>query len=80
MVVPEKGSTYNQSLPPDSLWLKFPKPGITPANKTYAYTFRGEIVDVEDNEIDLKVSTFNNIGMLPGISINPTKIGKYFQP
>jgi sodium/hydrogen exchanger-like protein 6/7 len=56
MVVPESSSTYNQSLPPDSLWLKFPKPGITPANKTYSYIFRGEIVDVEDNEIDLKVS------------------------
>ncbi|KAF4528470.1 hypothetical protein B566_EDAN015932 [Ephemera danica] len=56
VVVPEKGSTYNQSLPPDSLWLKFPKPGASPANKTYAYTFRGEIVDIEDNEIDLKAT------------------------
>lgn len=56
-VVPEKGyNTYNQSLPPDTLWLKhFGSAGPTP-NKTYAYTFRGEIVDVEDNEIDLKAT------------------------
>nr|CAD7428702.1 unnamed protein product [Timema monikensis] len=57
LVVPEPASKYNLSLPPDTLWLHFSNKvgGVTPtSNKTYAYTFRGEIVDVEDNEIDLK--------------------------
>ncbi|XP_046383278.1 sodium/hydrogen exchanger 7 isoform X3 [Ischnura elegans] len=52
----DKGREYNQSYPPDTLWLRFPnKPSTTP-NKTYAYTFRGEIVDLEENEIDLKAT------------------------
>ncbi|GLG94916.1 Sodium/hydrogen exchanger 7 [Gryllus bimaculatus] len=56
-VVPEKGYSYNQSLPPDTLWLRHFGKGAGPTpNKTYAYTFRGEIVDVEDNEIDLKAT------------------------
>lgn len=46
-------------VPPDMLWLKFPmrliNSSIVP-NKTYAYTFRGEIVDVENSEIDLKAT------------------------
>nr|CAD7571950.1 unnamed protein product [Timema californicum] len=59
LVVPEPASKYNLSLPPDTLWLHFSNKvgGVTPtSNKTYAYTFRGEIVDVEDNEIDLKAT------------------------
>ncbi|KAK7863748.1 hypothetical protein R5R35_011151 [Gryllus longicercus] len=56
-VVPEKGYSNNQSLPPDTLWLRHFGKGAGPTpNKTYAYTFRGEIVDVEDNEIDLKAT------------------------
>ncbi|XP_067009188.1 sodium/hydrogen exchanger 6 isoform X2 [Anabrus simplex] len=58
-VAPEKGSTYNESLPPDTLWLHFPGKGSAPQtsiNKTYTYTFRGEILDLEDNEIDLKAT------------------------
>ncbi|CAB3368720.1 Hypothetical predicted protein [Cloeon dipterum] len=54
MVVPEKGSTYNESLPPDFLLLKFPTKNV--GNKTYSYTFRGEIKDIEENEIDLKAT------------------------
>ncbi|XP_069678166.1 sodium/hydrogen exchanger 9 isoform X3 [Periplaneta americana] len=57
-VVPEKDSKYNLSLPPDTLWLRFPNKGGSPPlpNKTYAYAFREEIVDVEDNEMDLKAT------------------------
>ncbi|XP_059483253.1 sodium/hydrogen exchanger 6 isoform X3 [Neocloeon triangulifer] len=55
MVVPEKGSTYNESLPPDFLLMRFPTKTIT-GNKTYSYTFRGEIKDIEENEIDLKAT------------------------
>jgi hypothetical protein len=56
MVVPERGSSFNQSLPPDFLMLRFPSK--TTDNKTYSYTFRGEIKDIEENEIDLKVIQF----------------------
>lgn len=60
-VEPEGESKFNQSLPPDTLWLKFPvhhgvenKDPLT--NKTYAYVFRGQVVDLEENEIDLKAT------------------------
>lgn len=49
---------YNQSLPPDSLWLRFPgnlnDTGST-TNQTYAYTFRGQLIG-NLNEIDLKAT------------------------
>ncbi|XP_050461121.1 sodium/hydrogen exchanger 7 isoform X6 [Cataglyphis hispanica] len=56
-VVPDNTSKYNQSVPPDSLWLRFPedKGGGIVKNKTFAYSFRGEIYK-EDNEIDLKAT------------------------
>lgn len=56
-VVPDNTSKYNQSVPPDTLWLRFPedKGGGIVKNKTFAYSFRGEIYK-EDNEIDLKVN------------------------
>ncbi|XP_046414742.1 sodium/hydrogen exchanger 7 isoform X2 [Neodiprion fabricii] len=57
-VVPEPdGSHYNQSVPPDTLWLRFPesKGDGTTKNKTFAYSFRGEIYK-RDNEIDLKAT------------------------
>lgn len=56
-VHPDKADHYNLSLPPDSLWLRFSTKGASGpvANKTYSYIFRGEIVDLEENEIDLKV-------------------------
>ncbi|XP_075970919.1 na[+]/H[+] hydrogen exchanger 3 isoform X3 [Anticarsia gemmatalis] len=53
---------YNLSVPPDMLRLHFPdklqvSSGEAPVpNKTYAYSFRGEIVNVEQNEIDLKAT------------------------
>ncbi|KAL1464649.1 hypothetical protein WDU94_004277 [Cyamophila willieti] len=56
-VVPENTSQLHQlSLPPDTLWLKFPVKGSSNINKTYGYRFRGEIVDLENNEIDLKAT------------------------
>lgn len=57
MRVQEKNdSSYNQSVPPDSLWLSFPedKGGGNIKNKTFSYSFKGEIYR-EDREIDLKV-------------------------
>ncbi|XP_078039188.1 na[+]/H[+] hydrogen exchanger 3 isoform X4 [Augochlora pura] len=56
-VVPDNSSKYNQSVPPDTLWLRFPedKSGGTIKNKTFAYSFRGEIFK-QDNEIDLKAT------------------------
>lgn len=61
-VVPDNSSKYNQSVPPDTLWLRFPedKGGGIVKNKTFAYSFRGEIYK-EDNEIDLKVNKFSVI-------------------
>ncbi|KAJ0182635.1 hypothetical protein K1T71_002004 [Dendrolimus kikuchii] len=61
-VHPAPDTTYNQSVPPDMLRFHFPdkiqiSPGDAPVpNKTYAYSFRGEIVNVEQNEIDLKAT------------------------
>uniref|UniRef100_A0A1B6KK60 Sodium/hydrogen exchanger n=1 Tax=Graphocephala atropunctata TaxID=36148 RepID=A0A1B6KK60_9HEMI len=57
-VQPDRTDTYNLSLPPDSLWLRFSNKGASGpvVNKTYAYVFRGEIVDLQDNEIDLKAT------------------------
>ncbi|XP_012168112.1 sodium/hydrogen exchanger 7 isoform X7 [Bombus vosnesenskii] len=56
-VVPDNSSKYNQSVPPDTLWLRFPedKGGGVIKNKTFAYSFRGEIYK-QDNEIDLKAT------------------------
>jgi solute carrier family 9 (sodium/hydrogen exchanger), member 6/7 len=53
----EKSATYNESLPPDSLWLKFPG-GLNSSsshNQTYTYTFRGQLIG-NVNEIDLKAT------------------------
>ncbi|XP_029709112.1 sodium/hydrogen exchanger 7 isoform X2 [Aedes albopictus] len=61
-VEPEPDAKFNQSLPPDSLWLvfpgKLPNEANTPtrANKTYSYSFRGEVAKLEENEIDLKAT------------------------
>lgn len=55
----EKSARYNESLPPDSLWLKFPGTLNDTAaiqNRTYAYTFRGQLVGNHINEIDLKAT------------------------
>ncbi|KAM7351103.1 na[+]/H[+] hydrogen exchanger 3 isoform 1-T5 [Cochliomyia hominivorax] len=61
-VEPEPNSKFNQTLPPDTLWLKFPGKLPPPdnseplENKTYAYTFRSQVYDVVENEIDLKAT------------------------
>ncbi|KRT83233.1 Na/H antiporter, partial [Oryctes borbonicus] len=56
MSVVSNDQNYNSSLPPDALSLNFPvKSSSLPKNKTYEYTFRGEI-QLRDNEIDLKAT------------------------
>ncbi|XP_061385773.1 sodium/hydrogen exchanger 6 isoform X1 [Danaus plexippus] len=59
---PAPNTKYNLSVPPDIVRFHFPdtipiSPGEVPVpNKTYAYSFRGEIVNLEQNEIDLKAT------------------------
>ncbi|XP_026319608.1 sodium/hydrogen exchanger 7 isoform X5 [Hyposmocoma kahamanoa] len=59
---PAPDTKYNLSVPPDILRFHFPdkiqiNSGDAPVpNKTYAYSFRGEIVNLEQNEIDLKAT------------------------
>ncbi|CAH0724724.1 unnamed protein product, partial [Brenthis ino] len=59
---PDPDTKYNLSVPPDILRFHFPdkiqiSTGDIPVpNKTYAYSFRGEIVNLEQNEIDLKAT------------------------
>lgn len=60
-VIPEPDVTpYNLSIPPDTLWFEFPgrtHPDDGPKqNKTYAYTFRSQVVGIEENEIDFKAT------------------------
>ncbi|XP_073992559.1 na[+]/H[+] hydrogen exchanger 3 isoform X2 [Rhodnius prolixus] len=57
-VVQENGSDYNNSLPPDTLWLRFTSSsGSQPlVNKTYAYSFRGGLEKVTGNAIDIKAT------------------------
>lgn len=66
VVDPQPDVHFNQSLPPDTLWLLFPgrlEP-VDPnspqsparANKTYSYSFRGEVAKLDENEIDLKAT------------------------
>ncbi|XP_017069679.1 sodium/hydrogen exchanger 6 isoform X4 [Drosophila eugracilis] len=60
-VEPEGVPTYSDKLPPDTLWFKYP---VNQTNgtklpegiKTYAYVFRGQVHDVDENEIDLKAT------------------------
>ncbi|XP_049880570.1 sodium/hydrogen exchanger 7 isoform X3 [Pectinophora gossypiella] len=59
---PDPDTKYNLSVPPDVLRFHFPdkiqiSSGEIPVpNKTYAYSFRGEIHNLEQNEIDLKAT------------------------
>ena len=56
MSVTSDDPIYNSSFPPDTVSLVFPIKGSTNfINKTYEYTFRGE-VDIQNNEIDLKAT------------------------
>jgi solute carrier family 9 (sodium/hydrogen exchanger), member 6/7 len=57
-VTAESTAKYNQSLPPDSLWLGFPgslNDTGNSQNQTYAYVFRGQLIG-NVNEIDLKAT------------------------
>lgn len=55
-VEPDKKSNYNETLPPDSLYLNFPGSlNISQKNQTYSYAFRGQLVG-NINEIDLKAT------------------------
>lgn len=49
---------YNSSWPPARLSLYFPIRGINnvKVNKTFEYTFRSQIANVQANEIDLKAT------------------------
>lgn len=60
-VVPASSTSYNKSTPPDTLWLHLMHKGkaARDLNKTYIYSFRGDITGLESNEIDLKVSVTN---------------------
>jgi len=71
-VEPVKSARYNESSPPDSLYIHFPGvqnvSGVT-KDQIYAYTFRGQLIK-NTNEIDLKATfdpeIFFNI-ILPSI-------------
>ncbi|XP_015036930.1 sodium/hydrogen exchanger 6 isoform X4 [Drosophila pseudoobscura] len=60
-VEPQGTPSYSDKLPPDTLWFKYP---VNQTNgtklpegiKTYAYVFRGQVYDVDENEIDLKAT------------------------
>ncbi|KRG03293.1 sodium/hydrogen exchanger 7 isoform X3 [Drosophila mojavensis] len=60
-VEPQGVPTYNDKLPPDTLWFKYPvnqtnSTKLPEGVKTYAYVFRGQVYDIEENEIDLKAT------------------------
>ena len=58
-VVPENSTaTHNLSVPPDTLWLHLALNGSTTAsmqNKTYAYLFKGEVLENKPKQIEQKV-------------------------
>ncbi|GAB6027994.1 solute carrier 9, sub A, variant 3 [Chamberlinius hualienensis] len=60
-VVPANSILLNSTLPPDTLWLEMLPPPFERGNqnKTYAYIFRGEIVDAQSKMIDQK-ATFDS--------------------
>ncbi|XP_034473773.1 sodium/hydrogen exchanger 6 isoform X6 [Drosophila innubila] len=60
-VQPQGEPTYTNKLPPDTLWFKYPVNSTNSTKppegiKTYAYVFRGQVYDIEENEIDLKAT------------------------
>ncbi|XP_030376966.1 sodium/hydrogen exchanger 6 isoform X1 [Scaptodrosophila lebanonensis] len=60
-VEPQGTPTYHEKLPPDTLWFKYPvnqtnSTRLPEGIKTYAYVFRGQVYDVDENEIDLKAT------------------------
>ncbi|XP_032569705.1 sodium/hydrogen exchanger 6 isoform X10 [Drosophila sechellia] len=59
-VEPQGVPTYSDKLPPDTLWFRYPVNQTNgtkaPEVITYAYVFRGQVHDVDENEIDLKAT------------------------
>ena len=61
-VVPDVNTYYNHSVPPDVLWLQLSKrvsqkPDTYLNNHTFVYTFKGEIDNTSETEIDQRVRT-----------------------
>lgn len=60
-VVPARGYGRNLSIPPDNLFFSMEVveqtsgTAVKKENKTYAYSFQGEINDVENKKLDQKV-------------------------
>lgn len=54
MNVLPKDDDYNSTIPPDTLSLHFST--NLKSNKSYQYIFRGEIVDFQNTEIDIKAT------------------------
>ncbi|XP_071516129.1 sodium/hydrogen exchanger 6 isoform X2 [Panulirus ornatus] len=54
-VIEAKGQSYNENAPPDTLWLKYTH-GNFSQNRTYAYSFKGEIPESLENEIVQKAT------------------------
>lgn len=79
-VVPPPGAVYNQSIPPDILWFEVQDTlsGTTGKNKTYAYSFRGEILK-QDSEIDKKVCYFRNCSVLWILFVTRQSFEKFSQ-
>ncbi|XP_052837628.1 sodium/hydrogen exchanger 6 isoform X6 [Drosophila gunungcola] len=60
-VEPQGVPTYSDKLPPDTLWFQYPVnqtngTKVPEGIKTYAYAFRGQVHNVDENEIDLKAT------------------------
>ncbi|XP_017154016.1 sodium/hydrogen exchanger 9 isoform X3 [Drosophila miranda] len=55
-VEPQGTPSYSDKLPPDTLWFKTNGTKLPEGIKTYAYVFRGQVHDVDENEIDLKAT------------------------
>ena len=64
-VVPARGYGRNLSIPPDNLFFSMEVveqtsgTAVKKENKTYAYSFQGEINDVENKKLDQKVGVQN---------------------
>ncbi|XP_042207283.1 sodium/hydrogen exchanger 9-like isoform X2 [Homarus americanus] len=56
-VVAEKGQSYIESVPPDSLWFRYSHEiNNATSGRTYVYSFKGEIAETLENEIVQKAT------------------------